>query len=91
MARAASSAQQRESVFADHDGIHDQRKGERSAARATAATISADPSAPVLAAAGGMSSSTASICAVTRSGDRTSTRETRCVFCTVIRVITASP
>jgi 4-amino-4-deoxy-L-arabinose transferase-like glycosyltransferase len=45
----------------------------------------------VLAAAGGMSSSTAASCSSTSGGGITSTRETRTVFCTVIRVMTASP
>ena len=61
------------------------------AARATARTISAEPSAPVLAAAGGMSSSTAAICSSTNAAGITSTRETRTVFCTVSNVMTASP
>ena len=61
------------------------------AARATAFTISAEPSAPVLAAAGGISSSTASICSSTSETGITSTRDTRTLFCTVSRVTTASP
>ena len=66
-------------------------KRNEAAARATARTIAGDPSAPVLAAAGGMSSITAASCSSTRSSGRISTRETRAVFCTVTSVTTASP
>ena len=44
--------QQRLPVLAHHHRVHHQRKLERDAARATASTISAEPSAPVFAAAG---------------------------------------
>ena len=66
-------------------------RGQSGRLAATARMIEALPSAPVLAAAGGISSSTARSCATMRSGAMHSTRSTRSVFWTVSKVITASP
>ncbi len=66
-------------------------KANARALRATSSTIAESPSAPVLAAAGGMSPSTASSWAPTSEGESTSTASTLIVFWTVTRVRTASP
>ena len=60
-------------------------------AAATASTVAASPSMPILIASGGMSSSTAAICPVTISGGTDVTPKTPRVFCAVIAVMADVP
>ena len=76
-----AAAAERRAVLAHHHGIDHQRERKPAAARATARTISGEPSAPVLAACGGMSSSTAASCSSTSaSGQHLDARDAQRVL-----------
>ena len=92
-ARTPSSSSERVAALGDHDRIDDdQRQIELARSRrATASTIAAVASMPVLVAWISMSPATASICAVTRSAATAATAVTPTVFWAVIAVMALVP